>query len=557
MFHQAATSVAAIPVRHARTAEAPPAVEVAPRPRAALPLCDLLLRLADRHRFGLLLVVAGLYLAAFNGQWRISPDAGLYLSIGRNLAHGQGFTYLGHPNNLAYPGWPCLIALSFKLFGHSLVPVNATMLAISGATLAMVYRLVLLHRDRPTAVVVTLGTALTKTFFVYGFELWSDMPFAMGVTAFLAGYEGAFGQRTQVSGGVRPRRRGRWYDWALLVGGLATAMVMRPTMWPLLIAIAGTLLLDAVRGHLKWPTLAGLIAVVLMVAAACFTLDPRRSLPQFGGSYEQDAVLRVTTQWRMTLHHAATVNLPSLFQWVLSDVLFQVRLGPLNAVLSLLVLCLGVGLFRYRILWGMWFCCLLAANLLVQETLDRYFLPVVPLLVFAWWQTMVAFNRKVPSLTGTVAVCLLLGFGVIANGSKVGGIIIQQRRTPFLDSFNKGTYAVVYPFARELQRRVGSNAVIVADAPYGRVLSYISELSVVGAFDVTPQTLATRPVYVIGPTRDDIHHLLSNAGLVEGPALFTVTPDPGADKLAVALSLHRALRAPAGLSADSPVTVSP
>ncbi len=185
--------------------------------------CDALLNWCDRNRAWLFAILLAAYLAAFNGQWRMEPDSGLYLSIGRNLAEGKGFTYLGQPNDLAYPGWPWLIAVTFKIVGSdSLFAVNLLMTAMALATIALTYRLFLLHSGRPTAVVVAIGVGMTKSFFVYGFELWSDMPFAMGVMAFLAGYQGV----TRAD-----RSRVRWFDWALLSIGLAIAIVMRPTMW--------------------------------------------------------------------------------------------------------------------------------------------------------------------------------------------------------------------------------------------------------------------------------------------------------------------------------------
>ena len=80
------------------------------------------------------------------GQWRIEPDSALYLSIARNLAEGQGYTYHGQPHNLVYPGLPYLLAGTLKVFGtETLWPAHALMLAISFATLALVYRLMYLR----------------------------------------------------------------------------------------------------------------------------------------------------------------------------------------------------------------------------------------------------------------------------------------------------------------------------------------------------------------------------------------------------------------------------
>src|SRR5256885_16682902 len=70
---------------------------------------DLLLAWADRRRYWLFAAVIVVYLAGFNAQWRLEPDSALYLSIGRNLAEGQGYTFHGTPHRLAYPGLPLII----------------------------------------------------------------------------------------------------------------------------------------------------------------------------------------------------------------------------------------------------------------------------------------------------------------------------------------------------------------------------------------------------------------------------------------------------------------
>ena len=75
-----------------------------------------LLSFADRNHRAIFLAIALIYLLSFNGQWRVERDSALYLTIGRNLAEGQGYTYHGVPHRLAFPGLPVLFAGTFKLF---------------------------------------------------------------------------------------------------------------------------------------------------------------------------------------------------------------------------------------------------------------------------------------------------------------------------------------------------------------------------------------------------------------------------------------------------------
>src|SRR4051794_38090377 len=77
---------------------------------AGVPLPQCLLNWSDAHRRKLFVAVLALYLLAFNGQWRVDADSALYLTLGRNLAEGRGYTYHGLPHSLAYPGMPWLLA---------------------------------------------------------------------------------------------------------------------------------------------------------------------------------------------------------------------------------------------------------------------------------------------------------------------------------------------------------------------------------------------------------------------------------------------------------------
>ena len=521
----------------------------------ARPACDRVLAVADRYRWWLFGITLLFYLAAFNGQWRVQPDAALYLSIGRNLAEGHGYTYLGQTNRLAYPGWPLMIAATFKLFGStSLEPVDGMLLVVTLGTLAATYRLFLLHAGRPTAVVVTVGTALTKSFFVYTLELWSDLPFAMAAMALLAGYEGALARRARDG----PARRARWYDWALLVGGLGLAMAIRPTGWPLLLAVVLALAFDAARGRLRWGTLLAVGAVVVVVAAACVAFDPRRTGGEmFGGTYEQYLLNRMSGGVT-PLDRPFAQKVYGLFAWAASDVLFQVRFGPAaNGVLSVVVLLLGIGLFRARVLWGLWFTLLLATILLmVQEALDRYFLPVLPLLVFAWWSALVGIDRRLspgpavaaagPTFAGRPwqrwaadgLFVVLLGFGGLANLSKIGGLIGQQRARPFLASYDRGRYEPVPGLSTAIGRRVGATGLVLVKPPYARVAAFLSRRDVENATEWTPVQIRARPLFVVEPIDPKIRGLLDAAGLVVGPAVYTAPAPTLASGKGEPLSLH-------------------
>lgn len=509
---------------------------------------DSVLSFADRHRRLLGLVVLFFYLAAFNGQWRIQPDAALYLTLGRNLATGRGYTYLGHPDHLAYPGWPVLIAATFKIFGlNSLVAVNALMALIALTTVAMVYRLFLLHSGRPTAVVISVGVGLTKAFFCYGFELWSDMPFALGAVSALAGYEGLFGHNAR-NAQPQPIRK-RWIDGFFLTGGILFAASMRPTIWPLLAAMGLSIAAQTLLGQIRWRTFFAIASVAIAVAGIASVVWWRRAgIGGFGGVYEEYLINRISGRASDGLTHPLVQNIRDLFGWAASDVLFQIRLGSVcNALLSTIVLGVGFGLFRYRLLWGFWFSLLLAVILVSQETLDRYFLPVLPLLVYGWWELLLwcysacrdwAPRLTVPRYVPHLVFLSLISFGCLMNLTRVGGIVIQQRQQPFLASFDKGIFDVAPRFSQLLHDRVDEKAIVLMPAPYGRVTEYLSERNITGALGASVDDLKNRQVFVVEPSDLSTQRLLRAAGLVEEAALFTVYPSAGHGPLAVPLSLH-------------------
>lgn len=511
-------------------------------------LCDDLLHWADRFRWWLFAALLGVYLAGFNGQWRMQPDAALFLSLGRSLADGQGYTYLGQPHNLVYPGWPWVIAGTFKLFGtRSLVPIHVVTLLVAIATIALTYRLFVLHCGRPTAVMVTVGVGMTKTFFTFGFELWTDLPFTMGVVAFLAGWEAASPQRGRKAGVLR---RARWYDWLLLLGGIAIARMMRPTVWPLLLAVGGAVTYGVLRGrlrnrlHLLGPRLAFAGVLGAMILLACLVLVRGARLQEIDGEYERFA-WRQASQLGQTLSRAAVQHVGDLLLLAAPDALFQVRFGWTNALVGMLVVGLGMGLFRARVLWGLWFCALLGTIVLVLP-LARYFLPVIPLLVFAWWRLLVWINHRLPLPWGNLAFAGLLVFAMGVNGSKVGGVIIQQHTRPFLEYYDRGEFAAVPSLAREIRDRIDNNAMVLIKAPYGRAVEFLSGRFVVSRFSPSVERvvlgeLARRRVFVVEPIDRDVRALLDRQGLTVGPVIWSSDPTgPGSSRHR--LSLHETRR---------------
>jgi hypothetical protein len=184
--------------------------------------------------------------------------------------------------------------------------------------------------------------------------------------------------------------------------------------------------------------------------------------------------------------------------------------------------------------------------MVAQETLDRYFLPVLPLLVYAWWQMLLSIysvcrewttHYSMPRFVPNVVFVALLGFGACANVAKVGGIIVQQREVPFLSGYDKGTFEVMPKFARLVHDHTGPEAVILCGAPYGRVTAFLADRFASNGVGIQ-LSRAKGHIFIVEPSDLLLQSKLRQAGLVEGPAMFTVTPSANHGEKAVAMSLH-------------------
>lgn len=532
----------------------------------------------DAHRYPLFAGLVVLYLLGFNGQWRMEPDSALYLTIGRNLAEGRGYSYHGEHHHLAYPGLPWLFAASFKLFGaNSLLPAHVMVLLCGFATLALTYRLFYLHAGRSTAVLLTLGLGLSRTFYRYCFELLSDVPFLMGVMAFLVGYEAVFFRRYDRD--VREpsipgsRCKPKWFDWLLLVGGLAVAMVMRPTMWALLLAVIAAVAVSLGRSLFRRPFRLGrlgigaaLIAAAVAAGAVFYSLDPRRSGPAADstGDYEIAFLDALTKDMDRLAEKALRTNLPALFHPSASEAVFGIDFGHLDigryalsvsALPSLLAIAVSLFLFRRRVLWGIWVGVTLLMMLLTVVHV-RYFLQVLPMLLYGWWLAIVWVNRKAadsaalresrgePSASSVLtwaglasagAVCLLAGLNVL----RVGSLVVEQRRTPFLAHYRDGKLAAAPKLADGMRTQTPEGAWVLVPQKYGRILTYLSSRNAVEPGPVTNLDPAEQPVYVLEPMDAAGRAAMQQKALGAGPPLGA----PVADRRGKQWQLHRAIRA--------------
>ena len=396
-----------------RTIDEPPVALDVKKPAALV--FDAVGQWADLHRYWILAVVVGMYLAAFTGRWQPEADSALYLSLGKSLALGHGYTDLGEPNHMVYPGLPWLIAGTFKIFGVGhVLPVYAIMLLFAGATLTMIYAMLNLRIDRPTAVVVTSIVALSDTFFRYAMKILTDMPFMAGVMAVLLGCELIGWNRRAREESAIPREK-PWLGWLLIFAGLALATMMRPVIWALLLTLVAAAVISCVGKQAKWKY-AIIAALPLLMIAAFFLLDPRRegSAGVFG-SYESFLIasLRSGDMIRRMIHE----NFSPLFGYVTAEAVLGMRVGPgLNQCVAVLVIVLGIALWRKQPLWGVWVAITLLMMLAILPV-RRYCLPILPFLILGCWLGIGWLNHRVADRGIANLICAALL--IVLAGSNV------------------------------------------------------------------------------------------------------------------------------------------
>ncbi len=512
------------------------------------------LAFVDRHRWGLLALLVGFYLAGFNGQWRIEPDSALYLTIGRNLARGEGYVYHGQVNRLAYPGLPLLIAGCFKLFGiDRIAPVLAAMLAIAFACLGLVFRLIRLHADRPTAVMVTLGVGIMTLFHRCAFQVRNDMPFLLGVLLFLCGYEAI--QQSRIKAG----HVWRWWDIAAMIAGLLIAVVFRPAMYAFIGAIGIVFFARLVLRQFNWRRM--LLAMLPVVAlAGFFLLDPRLgNSDRRLGDYEAPLLHSLARDPAGEAYRIFVTNLTELLTPLTPETLFGTELGwwGLNILFGIAALAAGVATIRRRTLWGVWVLATIAMMLVAPSVIDRYLLPIVPILSYGWWRFMAWISRRQPRRWASAAFWTLLTISTIPNMLKLGAFTLDQRRPQFLAGYSEGSWTGLVALGRAMSGLIPPDGWVLSPYKRARVLSYLSDRRVAEQLDPPGADVSIDRLYVIEPADQSLQQLMRRLGVRAGAELLSVevpappggwfgySARPRRDLPPQRWSLHRAIAAEA------------
>lgn len=420
-------------------------------------------------------LVAFTYALSITGRWRVAPDTALYMSLGRSLAEGKGFTYHGVRHNWYEPGLPWVIGTSFRLFGHdNYLPLTLFVLTCGAVALALAYHLFKLYAGRPTAVLLTTLLAVCETFYRYCFQIVTDMPFLVGLFAVLLGYERLTSTR---DGGQAPPNRHPWWAWAFLFLGAALMCAFRPTI----ITFLGALVLATAWHLMHGPHRLrhALVAAVIVAGVLAFRIsDPRRTGVAEAAHREATLKSLLTDRLGFAVHRSLTRFIPELLAEHTPEAVFGVEMGPgIDEVLSIIVIGLGVAMVTRRVLWGAWVAATVA-QMAFWIPRERYFLPILPLLLLAMWQAAVWLERRLRPPTGSIAFAAVLLLLFVPNFIMDGVFITEQRwrgisRTDLRDPNARP----LVEMGQLIELHVGAEDAVLAES--SRQLTYFSRRNVI------------------------------------------------------------------------------
>ena len=530
-------------------------------------MTDAILFLADRYRRWVWAFLILLYAMGTNFQWRLGIDSMQFAIIARYVAEGDGFWHPYAMDQHVHPALIYLVAASFKIFGAGVIwPVIVFVEIAAGFALWLTYRVFVLHSGRPTAVLLTLMVGINMQIFLHAFTVLNGIPFLAGTMLLLLGYE-----RLAISCGSDVSKENTWCSWLLMVGGLVVMAGFRLVV----VTVGGAWVLamvwHAIRSEKSWRNI-GLMLAVVFVLVGLRLADPRGG--SGGGEHDGDWMLpreryivdRVWSTLAVSLNEHVPVNTVILLEDSTPNALFGNEIAPvLDGVISIIVLGAGFWLMRKRPLWGLLVLAMVLQWLFFLPD-PRYFLPVIPLLAFVWWKLTVAAEGfwllrarrvlQVDDVDGDVkvsdspelkskllfhvrlsraAACVMLVLWLGTNGARVVGLIVEQRRVPFVDHYDEGRFRGLEAFAMKVRSEVAEDAWIVGPVKISTPVMYWSRRHVFPAWAnyLIPNNVT--PSYIILPQQADAKAIVDNQGWKVGEEVVSEVADQGGNRW----SLHR------------------
>jgi len=254
-------------------------------------------------------------------------------------------------------------------------------------------------------------------------------------------------------------------------------------------------------------TVAGAVAV----AAAGFYLKHSGT-----AGYEHDLIATASGHSSQLIHQAIFETGPDLLQPTGFESLFGFDIGhidtsyahlghlniPVAVPFSLIVIGCGLALFRHRPIWGL-FVLFTIIMMLVRVVHVRYFLQVLPLLIYAFWLFAVNVYRRLPPKWGQPLFVGMVVLLVVVNAGRSLAFIREQRALPFLSYYRDGACMPMVGMAEQLKRCTPEHAWVLAPEKTDRILTNLTGRYVAApnaTIDFNPQW---QELYVLEPMDED------------------------------------------------------
>ena len=473
----------------------------------------------DRTRYAWFVGLVLLYAAGFNGQWRNTPDSAVHVDAARVMIEG-GDPYVD-PQwiDRVQPGLSGVLAGVGWLSGSSAAdgfgwPASLVMLGFAAATLALTYRLMILHADRPTAVLVVILLGTNHLFYELSFNLLTEVPFTLGFVLLLWGHE----RRLKCKAGLA-------LSLSMMAAGLAVMAAFRSVAAMVVVGYLGAEVIRIAGRRDQRRTGAVLLGGGAAVAAGMWLLS---------SAVRDDTFLFINTLRQITGDRLLT-NARELYNAILPEAVMGIAVPPpLSWLVTGSLAAAGLVLLRLRLLWAVLVAVFVVQWLVFLPDI-RYVLPLLPVLIYGGWTLLIAgasrFPRRVGNFAfGFIGVCI-----VAANLVGIGFTIADQRRAAFYESYQHGRYLPARAMAQAIREESAEEAEVMV-LTSSRAWA---ELAVWAERPVRPYVPAdlgpSTTNFVVLPLSEPMRSQLLAAGATWGPALSQV-PDPtGGD----AWSLHR------------------
>ena len=374
-----------------------------------------------RTLFTVAVAIVLLYLAGVTNLWWPTSDSALHLGLGRSLAEGQSYTFNGRTHTLVPPGLPLILGAMQRIFGEGYLAPNLFEALCGLAALAMAYSFLTHWTDRWTALIATVVTAGSYTFYFTSHRILSDAPFALAFWALIY-----FATRFQTGS--------LWWLVPMTVTTLVALLIRLPGLL-LVDALLIGLLFDRPRAVGLRRRVIGSIAIVATLAVLAGSgLLLARGIVVGKGSY---AGIRASSfletlrsegiiPWVAGVCHGLC-RIPSVLAEMFAS---QDALWPLGIVLLVLILIGTASLWKTerRLPGLLWIVYLFQLTLVTEARFnDRYLLPVEPILALAaivglQWSVKRIYEwqqRVMPLTARSVAVVAFAGILLATNAPRV------------------------------------------------------------------------------------------------------------------------------------------